>query len=59
LNSNLSRKVPKQYSEWDTTIFFQILISPHFIRQCATSEAEVSSLNDLKITVTNRRLVLN
>lgn len=58
LNSILSRKVSKQYSEWDTTIFFQILTSPHFIRHCATSEAEVSSLNDLKITIRSNWLGL-
>lgn len=57
-NSSLSRKVPKQYSEWDTTTFFRILTSPHFIRHCATSEAEVSSLSDLKITIISKWLVL-
>jgi hypothetical protein len=58
LNSSLSRKVPKQYSEWDTATFFQILTSAHFIRHFATSEAEVSSLKDLKITITSKWLVL-
>lgn len=48
LNSSLYRKVPRQYFEWDTTTFFQILTSSYFIPHCATSEADVSSLNDLK-----------